>query len=100
MGFLLLDVVHGSDGSLGIIFVRVADESKSTAPTSVAIFDHNLIITGSVSKLEAESTQMSLLQLDLAKEKTVFTYSFVNNAKLLELLSQGSLLGMPGKAAA
>lgn len=51
VGYLLLDVVHGSDSSLGVILVSVADESKSTAPTSVAIFNHNLIITRTVSKL-------------------------------------------------
>lgn len=43
--FLLLDVVHRGNSSLGVIFIGVADESKSTASASVAIFDHNLVAT-------------------------------------------------------
>lgn len=43
VGIFLLDVVHGGDGSLGIIFVGVANKSESTASTSVTVLDHNLV---------------------------------------------------------
>lgn len=38
----LLDVVHRSDGSLRVIFVRVSNKSEATAAAGVTILDYNL----------------------------------------------------------
>lgn len=39
-----------------------------------------------------------MVHLSMRGEGAVKTYSFLNGAKLLELLSESSLLGVPGKA--
>lgn len=38
----LLDVVHRSDGALGIVLVGVAHEAKPTATTRIAVFNDDL----------------------------------------------------------
>lgn len=38
----ILDIVHGSDGTLGIRLLRVSHEAKAAASASVSILDHDL----------------------------------------------------------
>jgi hypothetical protein len=49
----LLNVVHGVDSSIGASIVGEANETESTAATSVAILDHDL--RGEVSSLSLVS---------------------------------------------
>jgi hypothetical protein len=38
----LLDVVHGGDSFLCVIFIGVSHEAESSAPTRVTVFDNHL----------------------------------------------------------
>lgn len=38
----ILDVVHGSNGSVGISLLAVTDESETTAAAGIAVLDNDL----------------------------------------------------------
>lgn len=87
---IVLDVVHASNGLLCIGFVHITDEPKASAATSVPIFNDNLV-----------QVLLVMVILVLARQKYrwfLVTYSFFYWAKLLELLSEGGIVGMPGEA--
>jgi hypothetical protein len=82
-----LNVVHGGDGSLGISFLGVSNESETTATAGVAILDDDLLRTRCIS--------MSLR----IGSRDGSAHCLLNGAELLEFLTKSILIGVPRKAA-
>lgn len=99
-GSSVLDVVHGRNSILGIGVLGESNEAETAAASSVAVLDDNLLYP-TLEKKRGTPKQIGhgrMVHLSMRGEGAVRTYSFLNGAKLLELLSESSLLGVPGKA--
>ena len=81
----ILNVVHGSNGSVSISHLSVTDESEATAAAGIAVLDNDL-----------ERWSGGVLREKCGWEAT---YSLLNGAELLELGAESTLVGVPCKAA-
>lgn len=105
----LLDVVHGGDGLLGILFVGVPNETKTPTATSVAVFDDNLcrmlsaisftrlphVLKSNTSNKQGVKDEDNI---NHGKKEGHKTYCFLHHAELLKFLSQSCFLCVPCKA--
>ena len=89
----ILNVVHGVDGSLGIGLLAVTDKAKATAAASVTVLDDDLQDTERLAGLV-------LAIYKNIKQGGKSTYSLLDCAKFLELLTESILISVPCEAAA
>jgi hypothetical protein len=84
----ILNVVHGGDGSLSIGLLLITNETETTAPASVAVFDDNL-------------QRQLVISMSISRDRDEIgdTYGLLNLSKVLKLLTQGILISVPGQAA-
>lgn len=47
----VLDIVHGTDSSIGILLLGVTDETEATAAASITVLDNNLQYECDISNL-------------------------------------------------
>ena len=96
----VLNIVHGRNGVLRIAFLSVADEAESTAAASVSVLDDDLCEFGSAGLrcFRRGFRRGSAFGRERSQERGRGTYSFLDRAKFLELLTKSGLFGVPGKA--
>jgi hypothetical protein len=82
----ILNVVHGGDGSLGIGLLAIPNETEATAATSVTVLDDDLPDIRDQSDCSGIESGSKL------------TYSLLDGAELLELLTKSVLISVPCKA--
>ena len=79
----VLHVVHSRDCRFGIFLLVISDESETTASTSVAVLDYNLMMAIRYGPYDVWS----------------MNYRFLNLTELLKLRPKRAVIGVPGKAA-
>jgi hypothetical protein len=77
----LLNVIHVSNGGIGLGVLGKADEAETTAATGVAVLDDNLRL---------------LVRVACEWEKS--TYGFLNLTELLELAAKSAIVRVPSEA--